>query len=73
MNKESIKEILYIIIAITLGVLAVKFLIWLLPIILIGLCSHYIYKSIKKNKKTVNKNKKKQKTIKIIEMVEDDN
>lgn len=71
MNKETIKEILYVLIAIILGMLAVKFIIWLLPVILIVLCSYYIYKSIKKNKTKSNKNKSKKKTIKIIDMVED--
>lgn len=73
MNKENVKEILYILIAITLGIITIKFVIWLLPIILIGLCSYYIYKSIKKNKKGTNNNQQKKKPVKIIEMVEDDN
>ena len=72
MNKDAIKEIMYILIAIVLGIVAVKFVIWLLPLILIALCSYYIYKSIKKNRPTKNKNTKKKKTIKIIEMVEND-
>ena len=58
MNKETIKEILYILIAIILGIVAVKFVIWLLPMILIAICSYYIYKSIKKNKNNSNKRKK---------------
>ena len=72
MNKEAVKEILYILIAITLGVFVVKFLIWLLPVILIGLCSYYIYKSIKKNRKDENKHKTKKKPVKIIDMVSDE-
>ena len=75
MNKDIAKEIIYTVIAITLGILAVKFIIWLLPIILIALFSHYIYKSLKKHKKTTkerNNNKKNNKTIKIIDMVEED-
>jgi len=72
MNKDIIKEILYMFIAVLLGFIAVKFIIWLLPIILVLLISHYIYIAIKRNRP--NKNKKKvHKTIKIIEMVEDDN
>lgn len=70
MNKEAIKEILYIIIAIVLGIIAVKFVIWLLPVILIAICSYYIYKSIKKNRNDSNTNKKK--NIKIINMVDDE-
>ena len=72
MNKDIIKETLYIIIAIMLGIFAVKFVIWLLPIILIGLCSYYIYKSIKKQRPNSNKTQTKKKTIKIIEMVENE-
>jgi len=70
MNKETIKEIMYILIAITLGIIAVKFVIWLLPIILIALCSYYIYKSIKKNRSNPTGNKTKKKNIKIIDMEE---
>lgn len=71
MNNNTIKEILYMIIAVLLGIIAVKFVIWLLPIICVLLISHYIYKVIKRNRP--NKNKKTvKKTIKIIEMVEDE-
>lgn len=65
-NKEIIKDILYILIAIALGIIAVKFIIWLLPIVLIAICSYFIYKSIKKhhNYNSNNTNtKKKKKTI----------
>ena len=72
MNKENIKELMYILIAIVFGIIAVKFVIWLLPIILIGLCSYYIYKSIKKNRNSSNQSKTKKKPIKIIDMVEKD-
>ena len=75
MNKDVIKEILYIIIAIMLAVFAVNFIIWLLPIIIIAALSYYIYKSIKKNGKKINKNKpetKSKKTIKIIEMIDEE-
>ena len=65
MNKEVIKEILYIVIAIVLSYLAIRFVIWALPIILIGLLAIFIYISIKKDKykkesisKSTNKNKK---------------
>ena len=71
MNKDIIKEILYMIIAVIVGVLAVKFIIWLLPMILVFLISIYIYMSIKKHRLNKKKTKVK-KTIKIIEMVEDD-
>ena len=75
MNKDGIKEILYIVIAVLLGMVAVKFVIWLLPLILIALCSYYIYKlfikPIKKEEKKPTK-KYKKKEIKIIDMEETD-
>lgn len=50
MNKETIKKIIYIVIAVLLSVVAVKFMIWLLPFILIAILSYFIYNSMKKNK-----------------------
>lgn len=70
MNKETIKEIIYIIIAIILSVLAVKFMIWLLPFILIAIFSYLIYTSIKKHK---GQNKKQEKNIKVIHDLDDEN
>jgi len=77
MNKDTVKEILHIIIAITLGIMAVRFVIWLLPVILIAIFSYHIYKSIKKSNKTkenkANNNKtKNKKEIKIIDMESND-
>lgn len=58
MNKEMIKEIIYIAIAIILSILAVKFMIWLLPVILVVMLSLIIYSNIKMNKNnTSDKNK----------------
>lgn len=73
MNKEVVKEIIYIIIAVLLGIVAVKFVIWLLPVIIIGIVSYLIYISIKKNKNDnyVNKNKK-DKNIKVIHDLDDE-
>lgn len=59
---------MYILIAIALGILIVKFVIWLLPILLVCICSYYIYRSIKKhkvNKSDFNSDKK------IIDMEDD--
>ena len=73
MNKEIFKEIIYIVIAVLLSILAVKFVIWLLPTILVGIVSYLIYISIKKNKNDnyVNKNKK-DKNIKVIHDLDDE-
>lgn len=70
MNKDTIKEIIYIIVSILLAVLAVKFVIWLLPVILIALVSYLLYTNIKKNKKEENINK--EKNIKVIHDFDDD-
>ena len=70
MDKDTIKEIIYIIVSILLSVLAVKFVIWLLPVILIALVSYLLYMNIKKNKKEENINK--EKNIKVIHDFDDD-
>lgn len=70
MNKDTIKEIIYIIVSILLAVPAVKFVIWLLPVILIALVSYLLYMNIKKNKKEENINK--EKNIKVIHDFDDD-
>ena len=70
MNKDTIKEIIYIIVSILLAVLAVKFVIWLLPVILIALVSYLLYMNIKRNKKEENINK--EKNIKVIHDFDDD-
>ena len=75
MNKDAVKEILHILLAIILGIMAVRFVIWLLPVILIAICSYYIYKSIKKSNKGKYKETTKKKTkkeIKIIDMESND-
>jgi len=66
MNKEKVRDIIYLIIAILLSVVAVRLFIWLLPVILVLILTYYIYKSLKINKKfnssnnkTTNNNKKK--------------
>lgn len=74
MNKEVIKEILYIAIAIVLSVLAIKFVIWALPVILVGLLALFIYISIKKDKyknSNISKSNNKNKKIKVIHEFDD--
>lgn len=75
MNKETIKEILYIIIAIILSVLAVKFIIWLLPVIIVIFLSLIIYTNLKKDrnieKKVYEKPNNKNKKIKVIHEFDD--
>ena len=68
MNKEVIKEILYIVIAIILSYLAIRFVIWFLPVILVGLLAIFIYIEIKKSKykNSVSKSSNKNKKMKVI-------
>ena len=70
MNKDTIKEIIYRIVSILLAILTVKFVIWLLPVILVALFSYLLYMNIKRNKKEKNINK--DKNIKVIHDFDDD-
>lgn len=66
MNKE-LKEIIYILLSLLIGIVVVKFIIWLLPVIIVGIIALIIYKSIKKNKVKVEVNKKnKKRPMKVI-------
>lgn len=58
-------------VAVILGVFAVKFVIWLLPVIIMGIVAYMIYKSIKKSKVDVNKSNKKR-PIKVIHDLDDE-
>ena len=74
MNKEVIKEILYIAIAIILSYLAIRFVIWALPVILVGLLAIFIYISIKKDKyknSNISKSTDKKKNMKVIHEFDD--
>ena len=63
MDKELLRKVVYITIAIIVSIIAVKLFIWLLPIILIAFLALYIYSAMEssnnKNKKTKDNNKKK--------------
>lgn len=75
MNRNIIKELIYILLAVIVGVLVVKFVIWLLPVILIAFIAYLIYRAIKKNKNInvyVNKNTNKKKPMKVIHDLDDD-
>ena len=63
MNKEKIKDIIYLIIAILLSYLAIRFMIWALPFILVALLAYFIYQKLKTSNKNVNSNKKKKKIV----------
>lgn len=69
MNKDNIREIVYILVAVVVAIIAVNLFIWLLPFILIALLALFIYGAIKKktNCYSDKKNKKKSKRIVIID------
>lgn len=74
MNKELIKEIIYIAIAIILSYLAIRFVIWALPVILVGLLALFIYISIKKDKyknSNISNSTNKKKKMKVIHEFDD--
>ena len=55
MNKENLRQIIYIIMSILLSILAIKLFIWLLPIILIAILALFIYNSLRKEKRVYKK------------------
>ncbi len=73
MDKEKIKDIIYLIIAILLSYFAIRFMIWALPFILVALLAYFIYEKLKTSDKKVNSNKKKKKKIVIIDEESHDN
>ena len=62
MDKDKLREIVYILLSILFSILAIKLFIWLLPIILIIILACFIYKKIKNIK--VDNNPKWEKTNK---------
>ena len=73
MNKEKIKNIIYIVVAILLSYFAIHFMVWVLPFILVALLAYFIYEKLKTSDKKVNSNKKKKKKIVIIDEESHDN
>ena len=48
MDRDKLRDIIYILVAIIFSILAVKIVIWLLPIIIIAVLAYFIYKKLKK-------------------------
>lgn len=72
MDKEKIKNIIYIVVAVLLSYLAIRFMLWALPFILVALLAYFIYEKLKSSDKEVN-SKKKNKKIVIIDEKSHDN
>lgn len=67
MDKEKLRDVIYIIVAVIFAIIAVKLFIWLLPIILIALLAYFVYKSMKRdNDVSSEQSKSKSKKKKII-------
>lgn len=72
-SKNVIKELIYILMAVIVGVIVVKFVIWLLPVVGIAIIAYMIYKAIKKNKTSVGVNKSnKKRPMKVIHDLDDE-
>ena len=65
MEKDNIRKLVYILVAILVAVILVNLFIWLLPIILVLIVAYFIYRMMQ-TKDKVNKNTKKGKTKKTI-------
>ena len=72
MNQEKSRNIIYIVVAILLSYLAIRFMIWALPFILVALLAYFIYEKLKSSDKQEN-SKKKNKKIVIIDEESHDN
>ena len=74
MDKEKIKNIIYIVVAVLLSYLAIRFMLWALPFILVALLAYFIYEKLKTSNSNKEENsKKKKKKIVIIDEESHDN
>ena len=74
MDKEKIKNIIYIVVAVLLSYLAIRFMLWALPFILVALLAYFIYEKLKSSNSNKEENsKKKKKKIVIIDEKSHDN
>ena len=74
MNQEKIRNIIYIVVAILLSYLAIRFMLWVLPFILVALLAYFIYEKLKTSNSNKEENsKKKKKKIVIIDEESHDN
>ena len=74
MDKEKIKNIIYIVVAVLLSYLAIRFMLWALPFILVALLAYFIYEKLKTSDSNKEENsKKKKKKIVIIDEESHDN
>lgn len=72
MSKEKIKDIIYLIIAILLSILAIRFMIWALPIILVVVLAYTIYRYLSVKRSEGESANKKEKNIKVIHDLDDE-
>ena len=74
MDKEKIKNIIYIVVAVLLSYLAIRIMLWALPFILVALLAYFIYEKLKTSNSNKEENsKKKKKKIVIIDEKSHDN
>ena len=73
MNQEKIKNIIYIVVVILLSYLAIRFVIWALPLILVALLAYFIYEKLKMSDRKASSKSKEHKKIVIIDEERHDN
>ena len=71
MNQEKIRDIIYVVVAVLLSYLAIRFMLWALPFILVALLAYFIYEKLKASDRNVNSKKKKKKIVIIDEKSHD--
>ena len=49
MDKDKLRDIVYILVAILFSILAIKLVIWLIPIIIVLVLAYFIYKKLKES------------------------
>ena len=52
MDKDKLRDIVYILVAILFSILAIKLVIWLIPIIIVLVLAYFIYKKLKESNRS---------------------
>ena len=77
MSKSTIRDIIYILIALAVLILGIRFIVWIFPVLILLILGYYIYRSIKINRTIRNMHnttdcKNKDKKIKVIHEFDED-
>ena len=72
MDKEKLRDIVYIVVAVIVAAIAIHLFIWVLPIILIAMLAMYLYGVMKSKDKGTYKEEKKEKIQKKIVIIDEE-